>query len=91
MEYIQLLDDVGFPIAAALAAGGFVFITLKFILTNVADDVRDVITILEGLDRRIDYMTTEMRRIDIKISLELGVRPDCNLVTRAKPEHQRRD
>lgn len=91
MEYIKLLDAVGFPIAAALAAGTFVFMTVKFILASVSDNVNGVITILEGLDKRIDHMTNDVKRIDIKISLELGVKPDYSLIARSKPEDTRRD
>ena len=32
MDFFQLVTDVGFPIAAAVAGGFFVFLTLKFIL-----------------------------------------------------------
>ena len=35
MDFFTLAKDVGFPIAGALAAGGFVFLTLKFILAGV--------------------------------------------------------
>lgn len=91
MEYIKLIDAVGFPIAAALAAGIFVFMSVKFILSNVSESVDMIINILEGLDKRIDYMTNDVKRIDIKTSLELGVRPDYNLIVRSKPEDIRKD
>jgi hypothetical protein len=91
MEYIKLIDAVGFPIAAALAAGFFVFMSVKFILSNVSESVDMIISILEGLDKRIDYMTNDVKRIDIKTSLELGVRPDYNLIVRSKPEDIRKD
>lgn len=91
MEYIKLLDAVGFPIAAALTAGAFVFITVKFILSNVSESVDGIINILEGLDKRIDYMTNDVKRIDIKTSLELGVRPDYNTIVRSKPDDTRKD
>lgn len=91
MEYIKLIDAVGFPIAAALAAGFFVFMSVKFILSNVSESVDMIINILEGLDKRIDYMTNDVKRIDIKTSLELGVRPDYNLIVRSKPEDIRKD
>lgn len=91
MEYIKLLDAVGFPIAAALTAGIFVFISVKFILSNVSESVDGIIAILEGLDQRIEHMTNDVKRIDIKTSLELGIRPDFNTIVRSKPENTRRD
>jgi len=39
MDFLTLVGEVGFPIAGALAAGGFVFLTLKFILAGVTDSV----------------------------------------------------
>jgi hypothetical protein len=35
MDIFKLIAEVGFPIAAALAGGYFVFLTLKFILAGV--------------------------------------------------------
>jgi hypothetical protein len=91
MEYVQLIDAVGFPIAAAIAASTFVFFTVKFILSNVTENIYQLISILEGLDKRIDYMTNDIKRVDIKVSLELGVKPDYSLIARAKPENTRVD
>ena len=39
MDFLSLVGDVGFPIGGALAAGGFVFLTLKFILAGVTGNV----------------------------------------------------
>ena len=34
-DFFKLVAEVGFPIAAAMAGGYFVFLTLKFILAGV--------------------------------------------------------
>jgi len=39
MDFLKLVGELGFPIAGALAAGVFVFITLKFILASVTGSV----------------------------------------------------
>ena len=39
MDFLSLVGDVGFPIAGAIAAGVFVFTTLKFILASVTGSV----------------------------------------------------
>jgi hypothetical protein len=39
MDFLTLASEVGFPIAGALAAGYFVFLTLGFILAGVTDSV----------------------------------------------------
>ena len=35
----RLIGDVGFPIASAMGAGAFVFLTLKFILAGVDEQI----------------------------------------------------
>ena len=35
MDFLKLVGEVGFPIAGAIAAGYFVFLTVKFILAGV--------------------------------------------------------
>ena len=37
---LNLITDVGFPIAAATAGGYFVFLMLRFILDGVVDGIR---------------------------------------------------
>ena len=41
-EYFKLVAEVGFPIAAAIGAGYFVFLTLKFILAGVTGSVNGI-------------------------------------------------
>ena len=40
MDFFKLVAEVGFPIAAAIAAGYFVFLTLKFILAGVLSSIK---------------------------------------------------
>ena len=39
MEFLTIVGEVGFPIAGAIAAGYFVFLTIKFILAGVTGGV----------------------------------------------------
>ena len=45
-EFLKLVAEVGFPIAAAVAAGYFVFLTLKFILAGVTSSVNGLKNII---------------------------------------------
>ena len=38
-DAFKLIAEVGFPIAAALAGGYFIFLTMRFILEGVLDDI----------------------------------------------------
>ena len=76
MDFFKLVGEVGFPIAAAMAAGYFVFLTLKFILAGVTGSVKGMAGIITALDNRVKTMNHDVIRIDTLISNALGVKPD---------------
>jgi hypothetical protein len=91
MDFLKVVAEVGFPIASALAAGYFVFLTLKFILAGVTSSVNSMAGIIKGLDNRVDTMTNDLQRVDVKISHALGIQPDYTRIARAEQADQRRD
>jgi len=91
IDFIQLVSEVGFPISAAIAAGYFVFLALKFILSGVTSSVKSMESIIKSLDKRIDIMNNEVERIDIKISHALGLQPNFNRISRADYSDIRKD
>jgi hypothetical protein len=90
-DFFKLIAELGFPIAAASAAGYFVFLTIKFILAGVTSSVNNMNAIVRGLDSRIDTMTDELQRLDIKISLAIGVEPDYERISRSELKDHRKD
>jgi hypothetical protein len=91
MDFINLVSDLGFPISAAIIAGYFVFLTLKFILAGVTSSVNGMGNIIKGLDSRVDTMTNQLQRIDVKVSHALGLQPDYDRIARAEHIDQRKD
>jgi hypothetical protein len=92
MDFLKLVADVGFPIAAACAAGYFVFLTLKFILAGVTGSVSGIKGIIMALDNRVKTMNADVIRIDTLVSSALGIRPDLDRIARANgKEDCRRD
>jgi hypothetical protein len=91
MDFLKLVAEVGFPIAAACGAGYFVFLTLKFILAGVTSSVNGMGGIIKGLDGRVDTMTNQLQRIDVKVSHALGLQPDYDRISRAEQTDQRKD
>lgn len=91
MEFFKLVAEVGFPIAAALAAGYFVFLTLKFILAGVTGSVSGMKNIIAALDKRVAAMNHDVIRIDTKVSHALGIPPDLDRIARAEQSDARRD
>jgi hypothetical protein len=91
MDIFKLIAEVGFPIAAAIAGGFFIFTTLKFILAGVASSVNGMGGIIKGLDARVETMTHQLNRIDVKVSHALGLEPDYDRISRSDQEDQRKD
>jgi len=83
MDFFKLVAEVGFPIAAALAAGYFVFLTLKFILAGVTGSVKSLSGIISALNNRVKTMNHDVIRIDTLMSSALGVKPDVDRIARA--------
>jgi len=83
MDFFKLVAEVGFPIAAALAAGYFVFLTLKFILAGVLSSIKSLSGIIISLDNRVKTMNHDVIRIDVLVSTAMGVKPDVDRIARA--------
>jgi len=91
MDIFNLIAEVGFPIAAACAAGYFVFLTVKFILDGVTGSVKGMSGIIKALDKRVASMNHDVIRIDTKVSHALGIPPDLDRIARAEQSDARRD
>ena len=81
MDFFTLAKDVGFPIAGALAEGGFVFLTLKFILAGVTGSVTTLKNIIGQLDNRVQTMNNDLVKIDALLSYALNVKPNIDRIT----------
>ena len=90
MDFFKIVAELGFPIAAALAAGYFVFLTLKFILQGVTGSVNGIKGIIMALDNRVKTMNHDVIRIDTLVSNALGVKPDVDRIARADGKNDAR-
>ena len=91
-EAFTLIGDVGFPIAIALIAGFFIFLTIKYILESVIGQVNGIHGIVQSLDNRVKTMNHDIIRLDATMCSVLGIRPDLNRIARADgKEDARRD
>jgi len=92
MEFLKLVGEVGFPIAGAMAAGYFVFLTLKFILDGVTSAVNSLKNIIGALDNRVQTMNNDLVKIDALLSYVIKVRPNVDrLAANEGKEDARRD
>lgn len=86
----KLISDVGFPIAAAIAGGYFIFLTMKFILAGVMSSVQGLSGIITALDNRVKTMNHDVIRIDTLVSNAMGVKPDVERIARADGKNDAR-
>jgi hypothetical protein len=89
-EAFKLIADVGFPMAAAIGGGYFVFLTLKFILAGVTSSVNGMKGIIVALDNRVKTMNHDIARIDVIVSNALGLKPDVDRIARADGKNDAR-
>ena len=86
------MGEVGFPIAGAIAAGVFVFTTLKFILASVTGSVQGLKAIIGALDNRVQTMNNDLVKIDALLSYVLSIRPNTDRIAANEgKEDARRD
>jgi hypothetical protein len=92
MDFVTLISDVGFPIAGAIAAGYFVYLTLRFILAGVTGSVTTLKNIISQLDNRVQTMNNDLVKIDALLSYTLGVKTNVDrLAANEGKEDARRD
>lgn len=90
MDFFAIVSDVGFPIAAALAAGYFVYLTLRFILNNVCENVKNMADIITRLDARVTHINNDVVKMDAIISNALGLKQDMEKMSRTDIPNRRR-
>jgi hypothetical protein len=83
MDFFKIIGDLGFPVAAALAGGYFVYLTIKLLLASVLSSIKGMAGIITALDNRVKTMNHEVIRVDALISSALGLKPDLERIARA--------
>ena len=82
-EIFKIIGDLGMPVAAALAGGYFIFLTIKLLLGGVLSSIKGMAGIITALDNRVKTMNHDVIRIDTVVSNALGLRPDVDRISRA--------
>ena len=84
MTWIEFLAEVGAPIFGSLVMAFFIFLTLKYILEGVLDNVKGLTGIINMLEDRARVMNNDIVKIDLLISQTLELRPDLERVARSE-------
>lgn len=91
MNFWSIVADLGFPIAAAIFSGYFVFLSLKFILAGVISSINNIKIMIEALESRIDSMINDVQRLDLRISQNYGLTPNYERISRSRQDDSRKD
>lgn len=89
-DFLKIIGDLGMPVAAALAGGYFIFLTIKLLLAGVLSSVKGMAGIITALDNRVKTMNHDVIRIDTVVSNALGLRPDVERISRADGKNDAR-
>jgi len=89
-DIFKVIGDLGMPVAAALAGGYFIFLTIKLLLGGVLSSVKGMAGIITALDNRVKTMNHDVIRIDTVVSNALGLRPDVERISRADGKNDAR-
>ncbi len=91
-EFLNLVADVGFPIAGAIVCGIFVFIILKFILGEITGTVKGLGTMIKSLKNRVQTMNNDIIKIDTLVSHAFNKQPNLDrLAANEGKEDARKD
>ena len=79
-DILGFVEQVGIPIASALAVGCFLFIILKFMLTQVTDRISGIANSLLSVENQIDIMNNDIVKIDAQFSCAFGCQPNLTRI-----------
>tara|TARA_B100002019_G_scaffold291264_1_gene310943 strand:+ start:1698 stop:1994 length:297 start_codon:yes stop_codon:yes gene_type:complete len=83
-DIMVLIEELGIPVATAIVMAFFIFITLKYILDGVLDNISTLNGFVKMLENRVRVMNNEIIKIDLMISQALDLKPDTDRVARAE-------
>tara|TARA_R110002020_G_scaffold7666_1_gene31949 strand:- start:3175 stop:3468 length:294 start_codon:yes stop_codon:yes gene_type:complete len=84
MEAINLISELGLPIAAGLIMGYFIFLVMKQLMRGLVGEIKTIQAISKMLITRASIMNNDIIRIDTSVSSALNLAPDLSRIARAE-------
>ena len=81
---INLIAELGLPIASGLIMGYFIFLVMRQLMNGLVDEIKTVQGISKMLITRASIMNNDMIRIDTSVSSALNIPPDLQRIARAE-------
>jgi len=82
-QAIDLIGDLGIPIASGLIMAYFIFIIMKQLMDGLVSEIKTVQGITSMLITRASIMNNDMIRIDTIVSSALNLPPDLDRIARS--------
>jgi|TARA_Y100000114_G_scaffold153650_1_gene174023 hypothetical protein len=83
-QAINLIGEVGLPIASGLIMAYFIFLIIRQLMNNLVADIKSVQGITKMLITRASIMNNDIIRIDTVVSSALNIPPDLDRIARAE-------
>ena len=90
-DLLKFMQDVGLPIASALSCGAFLFIILKFLLSQLSDSISGFGNKALKLENKLDVMNNEIVKIDTLISCAFKTEPNLNRIAASEGKEDMRE
>jgi|TARA_R100001463_G_scaffold16097_6_gene41909 hypothetical protein len=81
---IDLIGDLGLPIASGLIMAYFIFLIMKQLMDGLVSEIKTVQSITKMLITRASIMNNDIMRIDTIVSSALNLPPDIDRIARAE-------
>ena len=81
---IDLIGDLGLPIASGLLMAYFIFLIMKQLMDGLVSEIKTVQSITKMLITRASIMNNDIMRIDTIVSSALNLPPDLDRIARAE-------
>ena len=80
---IELIAELGLPIASGLVMGYFIFLVMRQLMDGLVSEIKTVQGITTMLITRASIMNNDMIRIDVIVSSALNIPPDLERIARS--------
>lgn len=83
-EALNLVSELGLPIASGLIMAFFIFLVMKQMMDGLVDEIKTIEGISKMLITRASTMNNDIIRIDTSVSSALNISPDLERIARAE-------
>ena len=88
MDFVQIVEQYGMPIAMAGGMGYFIFFIWKFVTTQIKPKLGSTATVLIALIDRIRMLDNDLIRLDQKLNIFIEMKEEQQVKELQKYKHE---